>query len=186
MRLRNSRSCSPMWRRACTNISRSTTVCLEVMHGSLCWLHHSLFIRFKMGWPDAYSALGQIVFGSQDFYEFSAVHFGVACGCLGRSVGASGPAREWVCASQYISTRSNNAQRLLHQRMTVAQRPYVFRSTKRANRQWCLFCLLPLDRHVRLDQKSAFTFRHFGLLQCKRSVVFKKDIPFASRYSRND
>ena len=24
------------------------------MPGSLCWLHHSLFIRFKMGWPDAY------------------------------------------------------------------------------------------------------------------------------------
>ena len=25
------------------------------MPGSLCWLHHSLFIRFKMGWPDAYA-----------------------------------------------------------------------------------------------------------------------------------
>lgn len=26
----------------------------EHMLGSLCWLHHSPFIRFKMGWPDAY------------------------------------------------------------------------------------------------------------------------------------
>jgi hypothetical protein len=57
MRLRNSRSCSPMWRRACTNISRSTTVCLEVMPGSLCWLqHYPIHPTFKMGWPDAYGS----------------------------------------------------------------------------------------------------------------------------------
>ena len=27
------------------------------MHSSLCWLHHSPFIRFKMGWLDAYTYL---------------------------------------------------------------------------------------------------------------------------------
>jgi len=37
------------------------------MHSSLCWLHHSPFIRFKMGWPDAYSVLVK----TEGQYDFS-------------------------------------------------------------------------------------------------------------------
>ena len=57
MRLRNSRSLSPMWRRACTNISAVYNG-LPRSHARQFMLAciTSLFIRFKMGWPTATNA----------------------------------------------------------------------------------------------------------------------------------